>query len=244
MTGSLRRMERALLAALVAALLAALVAAGFFMAKYSTESTAKGQALDQVAELDRQRAELLDLARTAPAEQKDQLIDQAQALSDVSQVVAEQGERGEQGPGPTDEQVALAVARYLFEHPVLNGLDGPAGPQGPPGAAGPAGPTGSPGQDGVAGPAGPAGVQGPGPTPEQVAAAVLAVLLEHPELLPVGPQGPAGPAGETGAQGPEGVQGPVGPTGPQGPAGPAPAVVYCTKAKGDDVLTCSVSPPA
>lgn len=53
------------------------------------------------------------------------------------------------GPGPTDAQVARAVAAWMATHPPS---PGPRGPQGPPG---PPGPQGEPGPPGPTGPPGP-----------------------------------------------------------------------------------------
>lgn len=118
---------------------------------------------------------------------------------------------------------------------------GPPGPMGPAGPAGPAGPKGAKGAKGAAGPAGAMGPPGEA-TDEQINAAILAYLAEHPPpggpMGPEGPMGPAGPPGEATAEainaavfqyltdnpppaGPEGLPGPVGPAGPAGAIGPA-----------------------
>lgn len=95
------------------------------------------------------------------------------------------GPTGERGPGPTDEQVAAAVAEYFRAHPVAGGKDP------------------SPAQIAAAvvnylrkhPPA--QGEQGPGPSAEQVATAVGDYLTAHPPAA-----GPKGDQGERGEQGP------------------------------------------
>lgn len=198
----LRRSERAAMWVLGGALLAVLVACAYLLVRYASEVAAKNEALAQVAELDRQRTDLLDSASAAetPAE-KDQLIGQAQALTETSKTVVERGAQGERGPaGPPGPPGATVIGP---QGPA--GPPGPGGAQGPPGPAGAAGPKGDPGASvvgppGLTGPAGPPGVAGP-----------------------AGPAGPPGADGAPGPAGPQGAPGPTGETGPQGPAGPAPA---------------------
>lgn len=222
----LRRNERVAMWVLGVALLAALIACAYLLVKYGNESDAKSQALAQVAELDRQRTDLLDMAKTAPAAEKDELIDQAQALGDATKAVVERGERGERGPGgapgPIGPQGPAGVS--------IVGAPGPAGPQGVQGVQGPPGLAGQNGKDGqsIVGPAGPIGPIGP----PGIAGAP-------------GAAGASGSAGPAGADGPVGPAGPAGPTGPAGAIGPAPSVVYCTKPQGGgDVWTCTTEPPA
>jgi hypothetical protein len=74
-------------------------------------------------------------------------------------------------PGPTPEQVSAAVAEYLTANPPPAGADGADGSNGADGAPGPAGPSGPPG---------PQGDPGPGPSADQVAAAVEAFMTENP----------------------------------------------------------------
>lgn len=119
------------------------------------------------------------------------------------------GPQGEPGPGPSDAQVSLAVARYC----TVNNCVGPSGPA--PSAVqvaaavaaycddrgqcqGAPGPTGAAGES-ITGP------QGPGPTGEQIAAAVASYCAEHD-----GCAGPAGPQGEPGVEGGDGPACPEG----------------------------------
>lgn len=99
-----------------------------------------------------------------------------------------QGATGATGPGPTDAQVASAVAAYLLLHP----------------------PAANASQDQVtaavssylaAHPPAP----GPPPSDAQVASAVASYMDAHPA-----PSGPPGPTGEQGQQGEPGVAGPAG----------------------------------
>lgn len=157
-----------------------------------------------------------------------------------------EGPRGEAGPaGPAGEIGAAGPQGEAGPEgpPGLAGppgADGPVGPQGPVGPPGDEGPVGPQGVDGPAGPAGaegprgPAGADGVSPTPEDVAAALvagridvvadgvaLALAADYADELrgPPGEQGPAGPQGPAGAQGPQGIQGAVGAQGPAGERG-------------------------
>lgn len=218
----LYRRERAAMWVLSAMLLAALVACAYLLVRYGNEAAAKDQALAQVAELDQQRSELLNQAKEAEPAEKDQLIDQAQALTETSKTVVERGAQGERGPAgpPGPPGVSIVGPRGADGPP---GPAGAAGPQGPPGAQGPAGPSGPRGPAGdagesVAGPPGAPGAQGP-----------------------AGPAGPEGPAGAPGADGAPGPAGPPGPQGPQGETGPAPAS-FTIEGRGP-TLTCTPSQP-
>lgn len=130
-----------------------------------------------------------------------------------------QGPAGPAGPGPSDAQVAAAVAAYLQQHPIA----------GQP-----------PTTDQVAAvvavylaqhpPA--AGKTGPGPSDTQIQAAVAVWETAHPTTAPSGPPGPTGPPGPAGASGVSGAAGPSGaagaqgsrgPSGPSGASGPAPS---------------------
>lgn len=120
-----------------------------------------------------------------------------------------QGPAGAQGPGPTDAQVAAAVAAYMSTHPA------------PPGATGP-----GPSLDQITaavtaylkanplppGPTGATGAPGPGPSDGQVADAVAVYMASHP--APIGPAGPTGASGSPGKDGAPGAPGPAGATGP------------------------------
>lgn len=131
--------------------------------------------------------------------------------------VGPQGERGEVGPpgpegpagptgptgppGPTGEPGSTGAGGDT--------ITGPAGPAGQDGVNGQNGTDGSDGSDGAmgpAGPAGPAGADGPGPTEDQVAAAIAAWCAPRNDCVgPQGAEGPPGPAGPSGPQGPPGI---------------------------------------
>lgn len=172
----------------------------------------------------------------------------------------------------TPEQVAAVVqADTDADAAVTVSPPGPQGERGEQGPAGPAGPTGPAGivseaavqaaviaycatstctgVPGLTGATGAQGSPGPGPTDDQIAAAVSAWCATNGCVGPAGPrgaqgeqgeQGPAGPAGApgptgatgaTGEQGEQGPPGPAGPTGEQGPAGAAgstPSRFTCT----------------
>lgn len=151
-----------------------------------------------------------------------------------------QGPAGPAGPGPSDAQVAAAVAAYLQQHPIA----------GQP-----------PTTDQIAAvvavylvqhpPA--AGAAGPGPSDTQIQAAVAVWENTHPTTGPPGPSGPAGPSGaagpsgEAGAQGSPGPPGPTGPPGPPGPSGspghdPSQIVIEEKRALGTTTLTCEPDP--
>ncbi len=106
-----------------------------------------------------------------------------------------QGATGPAGPGPTDAQVAAAVAAYLILHP-------------PAANVAPADVTAAVAAYLAQHPPAP----GPPPSDAQVSSAVAAYMAAHP--APSGPAGPTGPAG---------VQGDPGPAGPAGAPGSAPA---------------------
>jgi len=108
------------------------------------------------------------------------------------QTIIQQGAAGPPGPGPSDAQIAAAVAEYLKANPPASG------------------PAGAPGKDGA-----------PAST-EQIAAAAARYLAANPPAAgPPGPAGEAGPAGPTGDAGPAGPAGSPGPPGPAGAPGPA-----------------------
>ena len=134
----------------------------------------------------------------------------------ASLIAGPPGPAGATGPGPSDAQVAAAVAAYLALHPIQGQpptqeqiaavvavymLQHPA-------------PSGSPG---------PTGAAGPGPSDAQIAAAVAVWETGHPTVAPSGPAGPSGPSGPAGATGPAGPSGAAGSQGPSGPSGPAPS---------------------
>lgn len=127
------------------------------------------------------------------------------------------GATGPTGPGPSDAQVATAVAAYLAVHPIagqpptadqIAAVVAVYMAQHPP-AAGPAG---------QAGPSGPSGAAGAGPSDAQIAAAVAVWEQAHPVVAPSGPPGPPGPSG-VGATGPQGPQGSAGEPGAPGAPG-------------------------
>jgi hypothetical protein len=125
------------------------------------------------------------------------------------------GPQGSQGPGPSDEQVAAAVAAYLAQHPIagqpptqeqVSAVVAVYMTQHP-------APAGSPG---------PTGAAGPGPSDTQIADAVAVWESGHPVATVTGPSGAAGPQGSQGPPGPSGV-GATGPQGSQGEPGPSGA---------------------
>lgn len=111
-------------------------------------------------------------------------------VKDPADLQGAEGPQGPAGPPPTDEQVAAAVEDFFRLNPVEDG-------ESPSPAAIAAAVTNylaehPPEQ----------GEPGPGPTAEQIAAAVEAYLLANP--APAGPQGPAGADGEDGEDGEDG----------------------------------------
>lgn len=116
---------------------------------------------------------------------------------------------GPPGPGPSNAEIALAVANYCAQHENCTGTPSPSqvfaavkaycsagavcrGSKGSPGPRGPRG-TGAPGAVGPSGASGAPGAPGPGPTDQQIASAVAAYCDAHG-----GCTGPAGPKGDTG----------------------------------------------
>lgn len=132
-----------------------------------------------------------------------------------SQVPGPTGPAGAQGPGPTDAQVAAAVSLFCASHSNCTGTPSQAqvaaavrayctdgACTGPKGSAGSSGVAGAAGAAGATGQAGAGGAQGPGPTSDEVAAAVAAYCSAHGDCTgPAGQQGSAGPRGDTGASG-------------------------------------------
>jgi hypothetical protein len=96
--------------------------------------------------------------------------------------------RGADGASASSTQVSAAVSRYCTGGRCR-------GASGSPGADGQDGAQGEPGADGQPGPQ---GERGPGPTDEQIAAAVASYCAEGRCQGPPGPQGERGPAGEPG----------------------------------------------
>lgn len=144
------------------------------------------------------------------------------------QTIIEQGATGPQGPGPSDAQVATAVAAYLLAHPA---------PAGPPPSVGVV--SAAVAQYLQANPpaAGKDGVPGAGPSDAQVAAAVAAYMSQHPA-----PAGPAGPQGVAGPAGPAGPAGEEGPAGAPGPACPSGYVLTQESVNGHQALVCEAQP--
>lgn len=158
-------------------LLMALVALVVFLLltldRASTRIDSQGQAVSALAgAVESERAQIRALGGT-PAVPPPQVI-----ISGVA------GAPGIQGPGPSDAQVASAVAAYLTAHPV----PGVSGEQ--VAAAVTAYLIATPA------PSGPSGPPGPGPSDQQVAEAVASYLQANPP-----PSGPPGAAGKDGANG-------------------------------------------
>lgn len=142
-----------------------------------------------------------------------------QAAQVQSTPVPVPGPKGDQGPGPTTEQINAAVASWLFKNPPPAGraptvaeiaaavtdymTANPAQPGRAPTAAEISNAVAGwfadhPVRDGVDGTNGRDGKDAPAPTAEQIQAAVDANLAAHPP--PAGPPGPTCPAGTTLAQ--------------------------------------------
>jgi len=170
------RGRRALVGAgvsLLVALLALVVFLLLVVGRAGARIDSQARALSALAEGDDQlRTQVLRLGGT-PNVPPPQVI--------ISGVPGAVGEQGQQGPGPSQQQIADAVAAYLTLHPV-------------PGA--------SPSQVAaavaaylVASPP-PPGPQGPGPSGQQIADAVASYMAANPA-----PSGPAGKDGSNGAAG-------------------------------------------
>jgi pilus assembly protein FimV len=126
-------------------------------------------------------------------------------------------------PGLTRPQVVSAVTGYLQTSPPAAGRDGRTGAAGAPGAPG------TPGQT------------GPGPSTDQVAAAVKAFCSGSSDPCR-GSSGLPGPAGAPGADGQPGVAGPTGAPGIDGKAGEPPTSwTYADSLGGQH--TCSRATP-
>lgn len=173
------------------------------------------------------RADRGDTARDALAVQLESSRADAQALADQVEGLGEEpvvtpeapdadpmpgppGARGEQGPGPSPEQVAAAVSAYcaggrcaappsgaqvsaaVVAYCSEGRCTGPAGAAGAAGGDGQDGTDGATGSSGPAGPTGPQGPAGPAPTADQIRAAVDAYCTTN---------GCTGPQGETGQTG-------------------------------------------
>ncbi len=106
----------------------------------------------------------------------------------ISGVPGASGPTGQQGPGPSDAQVAAGVAAYLALHPVPGVSNAQIA------AAVTAHLVASPP---------PSGPQGPGPSDQQIAVAVASYMAANPA--------PSGPSGPPGADGKDGVDGSPGP---------------------------------
>lgn len=131
------------------------------------------------------------------------------------------GVQGPAGPGPTNAQVLTAVGHYFAEHPpkppvsaaqitaqaasfVAKYLRAHPAPKGDTGASGSPGAT---------------GVPGPGPSDQQIAAAVQDYLPAAVAVYLAANPPASGPAGSTGPEGPQGSQGPQGSPGVDGSPG-------------------------
>jgi hypothetical protein len=139
----------------------------------------------------------------------------------VAPVTGAQGPRGEQGPGPSQQQIDAAVAGYLAAHPPAPGKDATAAQVsaavGAYLSAHPPLPGRPPTAEEIAGAVstycsahgGCAGPSGQDATDSQVAQAVAAYCGRSPSPC----QGPAGADGPSGPPGPSGDQGAAGPPG-------------------------------
>lgn len=147
-----------------------------------------GRASDQIGALDTSDRSR-DRAIAALASGDSQLRSQVLKLGGTPNVPPPQvivssipGATGQQGPGPSDTQVAAAVTAYLTAHPV------PGVSTAQIAAAVTAYLVASPP---------PSGPAGPGPSDQQVANAVALYMAAHPA-----PSGPPGRDGQNGANGP------------------------------------------
>lgn len=119
-----------------------------------------------------------------------------------------QGERGEAGPPPSDEEIRAAATRWLEAN-----ITQPAG-----------GKDGADGRDGLDGKD---GAEGRAPTDEEISLAVETWMEINRASLrgPAGQDGRSGSNGDTGPRGADGPRGDIGPAGPTGPAGVGIALV-------------------
>jgi hypothetical protein len=76
--------------------------------------------------------------------------------------------------GPTPSQIAAVLAGYLATNPPPSGPPGPTGPSGEPGTPGASGAPGQPGANGQ---------DGHTPTTEEIQAAFVAYVQDHPDTL-------------------------------------------------------------
>lgn len=161
----------------------------------------------------------------------DQLRDQLVELGEVPEtpdrefpdvVEGPSGPQGEPGRPPTTAEVRRAVAAYLTTNPPRPGrapteaeiaaavaafcaAGACEGEVGPAGSTGPVGPPGPQGETGAQGPVGEQGPQGPGPTDEQLAAAVADFCADGRCVGEPGPQGE--PGDDSTVPGPQGEGG-------------------------------------
>ncbi|HZP55020.1 hypothetical protein [Actinocrinis sp.] len=149
-----------------------------------------GRASDQIGALNT-ADQARDRAIAALATGDNQLRSQVLKLGGTPNVPPPQviissipGATGQQGPGPSDAQVAAAVAAYLVAHPVPGVSTEQI--------------TSAVTAYLIASPP-PSGAPGPGPSDQQVASAVAAYMSAHP--APAGPAGPAGRDGQNGVNG-------------------------------------------
>lgn len=182
--------------------------------------TAQAKATLSQEDLERLRAEVREVARTASISAlrsyktlkcltKDETP--AQCLDVAAGAPGRDGGIGKGGrPGP-------------------QGLRGQRGQTGEPGPAGAPGPKGETGPQGAPGDPGPKGEQGPQGPP-----------AEKGDKGDTGPQGEKGETGATGPPGPQGIQGEPGIQGPPGPAGTTcPATAVITQQDGSQVTVCT-----
>lgn len=157
--------------------------------------------------LDQQRGQAIDAGQTP-------VVPPADEIREDPEVVEVPGPQGEPGPGPTDEQIAAAVARWCAQFGCSRG---PTPAQVAAAVAqfcdangecrGPAGDDGEPGRPGQP------GADAPPITDEEIDAAVARWCGARDECR--------GPAGADGAPGEDGQDSQVpGPTGPPGPTCP------------------------
>lgn len=92
-------------------------------------------------------ARIAELEKRPTAEDVERRVGEAVAAAVAALPAPAAGRDGEQGPPPTDEQVAAQVERWLSANPPPAGEKGEPGPAGEPGAQGEPGEKGEPGRD-------------------------------------------------------------------------------------------------
>lgn len=130
-------------------------------------------------------AEVRGIVSDELAEQKLRLT--AAQIDSIARVAASQLPRAADGKTPTASEIRPVVQDVVGSVCASDACKGAAGEAGRPGEPGDKGDAGQPGE------------QGPGPTDEQIAAALVSYCAEHGDCI-----GPTGPSGADGADGADG----------------------------------------